>query len=97
MANFIDAEAVTSKLHDRRVLKPGEVGPRGYILSRPNSLFWKQLGLGDCGNAPGEVELGGLPRDIHDKGDTLGVIKGYQARLAAIDILVGAVPRLASV
>ena len=37
-------------------------------------------GTWSCGNALGGVELGGLPWDIHAKGDTLG---GYRALRSA--------------
>ena len=46
VANFISAKALTSELRDRRVLGPGEVGVRNNVLSKPNSSFWRQLGLG---------------------------------------------------
>ena len=45
MVNFVSAKALTSRLCDRRVLEPREVGVRNNVLSKPNSSFWRQLGL----------------------------------------------------
>jgi hypothetical protein len=111
VANFIDAEALTSDLRDCSVLEPGEVDARHHVgphgrkdTLKAEFVILEATGTQGFGNAPGEVELGGSPWDIHVKDDTLGVIEGYEARLVAkaartdgADSLVAAVPRLASV
>ena len=61
MVNFVDVEALTSELRDRRVLKPGEVGALHQDTIKAEFVIFEATGTWDCRNAPGEVKLGGSP------------------------------------
>lgn len=79
VVNLIDGEALTSELRGHRVLEPGEVGTRHHVCChgwkdtiKVEFVTLEATGTGDCGNAPGEVELRGSPWDIQCERRYLG-------------------------